>query len=149
MNMYQQETVQPLTHEEEYEELMQAAAAAVIRMHRRDFHIAFDACTKYLGRDLLREERQRQFDSLSVEEKQRMENTQDFGIYSTSSFVSQPSVPLALRLAAHELLPNKGGVGALTSLDRKKLADPTTIAEISARFPEMSPQRIRKILAFQ
>ena len=106
---------------------------------------AQELCTRYMGLDEGRKQQMYAFDALPPEEKDRMHTTQDYGIYSWKHLAMRPEVPLILRLAAHEICPDKG---ALSASDREKLNDPEMIAAIGARFPKkLSADRVAAILA--
>ncbi|MEJ0062626.1 MAG: hypothetical protein WDO70_05355 [Alphaproteobacteria bacterium] len=123
-----------------FEELKTAAFNARFAMRASEFHYAAEVSGQYLGRDTLRERRAAEFAALPQQEKDELASARDYGEYGIYHLVSQPEVELALKIVAHELCPQRK---ILDESDLADLAKPGQIEAISARFPEISPERIQ------
>jgi hypothetical protein len=89
-----------------------------------------------------------QFDALPDEERDRMKSERYFGQYGLwGRFAahSNPEVPVALRLVQLEKL--SWPVPVLTDSERIELVNSEIQEKVTARFPEVTPERIQRAVA--
>ncbi len=128
-----------------YRELLEAAGQAQFGADQQEIANAATVLGRYFPEDLLAQKRQEEFDALPDEQKRRMAQAKNYGVYGITHLTRQPEVVLALRLLAHELFPQRKE--ALTPHHLANLFAPKTRQNIAARFPRMNERRIEKILA--
>lgn len=146
------------------EKLSDGIFGAACGMHHREIDAAFGAIEEFLGCDVLAEQRRVEFNNLPAADKDAMRAKRDFGIYGTYHMVTRPEVPVALTYAMLEEIRKEaeaqGGPAAgnravdkaieeMQPIRRKALRDEATQQKITARFPDMTPARIKAALTVQ
>jgi hypothetical protein len=122
--------------------LREAIGNAQFAMHHREYLQAQTAVNQFLGRDALADQRQTEFEALSQDQKDRMVAARNYGIYGVFHLVSRPEVPLALSVVAREL----SSTFEIKAHLREQLENPEQVAAVTARFPEITPERIAAAL---
>lgn len=146
------------------EKLSEGIFGAACGMHHREIDAAYGAIEEFLGCDVLAEQRRVEFNNLPAEEKDAMRAKRDFGIYGAYHMVTRPEVPVALTYAMLEEIRKEaeaeGGPAAgnravdkaieeMQPIRRKTLRDEAMQTKITARFPDMTRERIKAALTVQ
>lgn len=124
-------------------EINQAISGIICRAHIRDFYTAYNAKVKYLGRDLLAEAIQQEFAALPPEKQKQISSSSDKGKYGIKFLGTGPDVRLALCVVGCEISPNFKP----EPKDLMLLGNPEQAQEITARFPDITAERIQSVIA--
>lgn len=125
------------------EELNEALIASTLMMHRRDVPCTYRALDKYVGKqDMVYEQRLAQYEALPATEQAA--RAEEFSLSNIFWAHGNPEVSLALTLAQFEQCGDT--LPRLRDGYWDDLQNPVTREKITARFPNMTAERMEKAI---
>jgi hypothetical protein len=122
--------------------LSEAIGNSQFAMHHRDYYQVADTIDKFLGRDVLADQRQEEYEALPGADKDKMKAQRSYGQYGLFHLVTRPEVPLALSVVAKKLSPTF----QIEARFAKELGDPAVATAVTNRFPSVTADHIQMAL---